>query len=220
MKRQIDLVIFDCDGVLVDSERLANTVFAQILADECGLNFTLEQMFQIFVGKSSSQCMQLIESYMGEPPPSGLESIYEKAIQDALMSNIQEVSGIRSVLEDLEIPCCVASSGSHEKMDITLSKTNLRHFFKGNIFSASDIEHGKPSPDLYLHAAKKMGMVTPRNCLVIEDSPTGVLVGKNAGMLVFGYCELIDSKLQISNGADEVFDNMTYLSSLIQKYSG
>ncbi|MCJ8345283.1 HAD family hydrolase [bacterium] len=218
MSNKIELIIFDCDGVLVDSERLANQVFADVLYQECGLKFSLEDMFRIFVGKSSKQCMSIVEDYLGHEPPSTLEDLYEKKIQSALEIEILEVKGISDLLKTLTIPYCVASSGSHKKMKITLGNTGLYDYFSGNIFSSSDVENGKPAPDLYLYAAKKMGNIEAKNCLVIEDSPTGIMGAKAAKMLVFAYSELIDCKVQLQAGAKESFDQMRDLPRLISKY--
>ena len=115
-----DLIIFDCDGVLVDSERIANEVFAKILNEECGFSLSLDDMFEKFVGRSSLQCMELIEELLAEKPPRGLEERYKTEIDLALKSSVTSVKGIKKVLPEITIPYCVASSGSYEKMQITL----------------------------------------------------------------------------------------------------
>ena len=193
-----ELIIFDCDGVLVDSERIANEVFAQVLNEECGLTLSLDDMFQTFVGYSSQQCMAIIKEMLGEDPPPHLEQRYKKEINDALSSSVTAISGIEKALADISIPFCVASSGSHEKMKTTLGKTNLLQHFEGKLYSTSDVERGKPFPDVYLHAASKMGVHNPSKCLVIEDTPLGVKGGAAAGMSVFGYTELMGIESQES----------------------
>jgi beta-phosphoglucomutase-like phosphatase (HAD superfamily) len=202
-----ELVIFDCDGVLVDSERLANQVFAQILNEELGLSLTLNDMFDTFVGHSSSQCMKIIESMLGKKPPRGLEERYEHEINLALRSSVEKVAGID-----------VASSGSHEKMRTTLAATNLLDHFEGRLHSTSDVKRGKPSPDVYLHAANQMGITAPSKCLVIEDNPLGVQGGVSAGMTVFGYTELMSKTRLIEAGAHHTFDNMANLSKEINEF--
>jgi HAD superfamily hydrolase (TIGR01509 family) len=157
----LDLVIFDCDGVLVDSERVANEVFARVLREVCDLHFTLEDMFDTFVGHSRLQCLQKIEALTGEPPPAELDLRYQQDINQALASSVEAIAGIETVLEQLSLPCCVASSGSHEKMQMTLGKTGLLDYFDGNIFSTNEVERGKPHPDIYLHAAASMGAPDP-----------------------------------------------------------
>jgi beta-phosphoglucomutase-like phosphatase (HAD superfamily) len=143
----LELIIFDCDGVLVDSERLANEVFAGVLEEVCGLQFTLQDMFDTFVGHSRLQCLEKIEALIGEPPPDELDRRYQQDINQALAQSVVAIDGIETVLEQLSLPCCVASSGSHEKMQMTLGKTGLIDYFSGNIFSTSDVERGKPHPD-------------------------------------------------------------------------
>ena len=215
---KFELIIFDCDGVLVDSERIANEVFARVLNEECGFSLSLEDMFQTFVGHSSSQCMSIIKKMLGKEPPSNLEQRYKDEINLALASSVTAVSGIEKAINDLTIPFCVASSGSHEKMQTTLGKTNLLHYFEGKLNSTSDVEHGKPCPDIYLQAASKMGVLDPSKCLVIEDSPLGVEGGVSAGMVVFGYTELMDKKKLKAAGAHHTFHNMRNLSSEIESF--
>lgn len=214
-----DLIIFDCDGVLVDSERIANEVFAQILFEECGLSFTLDDMFDTFVGHSSEQCMEIIEQKLGSKPPRGLKSHYKHEIKKALNESVKSVNGIEKVLAEITIQYCVASSGSHEKMKTTLGKTNLLRFFEGKLFSTSDVARGKPNPDIYLHAAKNMGHIDPNKCLVIEDSPLGVKGAVAAGMFVFGYAELMDKDKLIQAGAHHTFNEMKKLPATIYSYN-
>ncbi len=215
MGKSFDLIIFDCDGVLVDSERVANEVFARVLDEVCGLQFTLDDMFDTFVGHSRAQCLQKIEAMIGEPPPPELDLRYQRDIDDALKKTVQPIDGIEAVLETLSLPCCVASSGSHDKMKMTLGKTNLMRFFEGNIFSTSDVERGKPHPDIYLHAARSMGVFDPARCAVIEDSPIGVTGAVAAGMRVFGFAELMPAQRLHEAGAHHVFDRMQDLPDLI-----
>ena len=215
MSQSIDLIIFDCDGVLVDSERVANEVFAQVLEEVCGLKFTLDDMFDTFVGHSRAQCLQKIEAMIGEPPPAELDLRYQRDIDNALKQTVQAIDGIETVLQQLSLPYCVASSGSHEKMKMTLCKTGLMRFFEGNIFSTSDVERGKPHPDIYLHAARTMGVEDPARCVVVEDSPIGVTGAVAAGMRVFGFAELMPAHRLHESGAQHVFERMHDLPELI-----
>jgi HAD superfamily hydrolase (TIGR01509 family) len=214
-----DLIIFDCDGVLVDSERVANEVFARVLDEVCGLKFTLDDMFDTFVGHSRAQCLQKIEAMIGEPPPAELDLRYQRDIDDALKQTVQAIDGIESVLQRLSLPYCVASSGSHDKMKMTLGKTNLMRFFEGNIFSTSDVERGKPHPDIYLHAARTMGVEDPARCVVVEDSPIGITGAVAAGMQVFGFAELMPAERLHQAGAHRVFERMHDLPDLIATHN-
>lgn len=215
---KFEIIIFDCDGVLVDSERIANEVFSKILNEECGFSLTLEDMFQTFVGNSSSQCMAIIKDMLGKEPPLIIEQRYQKEINHILSTSVVAVSGIEKALNEITTPYCVASSGSHEKMQTTLGRTNLLQYFEGRINSSSDVKRGKPFPDIYLHAASKMGVVDPSKCLVIEDSPLGVTGGVAAGMTVFGYSELVDKNRLIESGAHHTFNNMHNLASEIKHF--
>lgn len=209
-----DLIIFDCDGVLVDSERIANQVFAQVLKEVCNLEFTLDQMFDHFVGNSKAQCMKIVEEMLGKAPPDELTDRYNLDINQALKDSVVAVTGIHETLSDIDIPFCVASSGSHEKMQLTLGKTNLISYFDDNIFSTSEVARGKPHPDIYLHAAESMGVSDASRCLVVEDSPTGVIGAVAAGMTVFGYAELMPEEKLLAAGAHHVFNDMAELPSL------
>lgn len=218
MPKLFDLIIFDCDGVLVDSERIANTVFAQVLEQECGLKFSLQEMFDHFVGHSKLQCLQIIEDMIGSPPPPILAQRYRQDIDQALQESVVAINGIESVLQTISIPHCVASSGSHEKMATTLGKTGLAKYFNGNIYSTSEVTYGKPHPDIYLHAASSSGVDDPGRCLVIEDSPVGVKGAVAAGMTVFGYAELMKADKLLEHGAHRTFDRMQDLFSEMHDY--
>jgi HAD superfamily hydrolase (TIGR01509 family) len=210
-----DLVIFDCDGVLVNSEQVANEVFAEVLLQVCGLKFTLEEMFDTFVGHSRLQCLEKVEAILGEPPPAELDQRYQDDINLALMDSVAAIEGIETVLRNLALPFCVASSGSHDKMKLILGKTGLMRLVEGNIFSTSEVERGKPHPDIYLYAATVMGSHQPERCLVIEDSPIGVTGAVAAGMKVFGFAELMPAHKLKASGAHLVFDHMHDLPDLI-----
>lgn len=216
--RNFDLIIFDCDGVLVDSERIACEIFARVLNEECGISLSLDDMFKTFVGRSSSQCMEIVEEMLGEKPPLGLKERYKNDINLALKSSVTSVAGIEKAIADISIPYCVASSGSYEKMETTLGKTNLLPFFEGKLHSTSDVNRGKPFPDIYLHAAQNMGVSDPSKCLVIEDSPLGVEGGVSAGMTVFGYSELMDESRLREAGAHHTFNKMALLANEIEEF--
>jgi HAD superfamily hydrolase (TIGR01509 family) len=208
-----ELVIFDCDGVLVDSERTSQEVLAKVLHTECGLLLTLDNMYENFLGRSFGQFMHIVEAMIGKKPPADLEEKCSRAINAALKSSIKPVAGIHQAIAEISIPYCVASSGSYEKMHITLGETNLLPFFEGKLFSTSDVSRGKPYPDIYLHAANKLGVSDPSKCIVIEDSPLGVQGAKAAGMTVCGYSELTHKHQLIEAGAHLTIDNMEVLIS-------
>jgi HAD superfamily hydrolase (TIGR01509 family) len=211
----IELVIFDCDGVLVDSEVVTNRVFAQMLG-ELGLVVTLEEMFEQFVGKTLAQCLLQVRERFGTGLPEGFADDYRRRSREALVAQTRAMPGIVAALDAIELPCAVASNGSHAKMRITLERAGLLRGFEGRVFSADDVAHGKPAPDVYLHAARTMG-VEPEACVVVEDSPTGVTAGSAAGMIVFGYAAHIRAQRLRDAGAADVFDDMMQLPDLLRR---
>ncbi|HEX3598411.1 MAG TPA: HAD family hydrolase [Polyangiaceae bacterium] len=209
---RFDLVIFDCDGVLVDSEELANRVFAELL-NELGANVTLETMFERFVGHSMADCLVTVEELLGRAPPSDLVETLRRRTSAILTERLEPVPGITAVLDSLSIPYCVASSGDHDKMRTTLGITGLLSRFEGRLFSATEVPRGKPAPDVFLYAARQMG-VAPARAAVVEDSPVGVQAGLAAGMTVFGYAARTPTERLRKAGAT-VFGDMSELVRLL-----
>lgn len=208
------LIIFDCDGVLVDSERITNQVFVEML-NELGLPLTLDDMFEQFVGNSMSQCLDKISGLLGKQPPDDFLPTYRARTKAALESNLSAVPGVEDALDSITLPHCVASSGDHEKMRSTLGITGLWPRFEGRIFSVTEVDNPKPAPDVFLYAARKFG-VDPSDCVVIEDTPTGVAAAVAAGMTVLGYTALTPAHRLQAAGAHHVFDRMSDLPSLVQ----
>ena len=213
-----ELIIFDCDGVLVDSERIANGVFSKILNEEYGLSLSLSDTVELFLGRSCSQCMEIVKAKLGCEPSETLEKRYQLEINTALVNDVVAVKGIEEALEKISVPYCVASSGSYEKMHATLGKTKLISRFEDKLFSTSDVKNGKPSPDIYLYAAKIMGGIPANRCLVIEDSPLGIRGAVAAGMVAFGYSSLVKKERLIKAGAHHLFDDMSNLVHEILSY--
>jgi HAD superfamily hydrolase (TIGR01509 family) len=207
------LVIFDCDGVLVDSELITNRVFAQML-NELGIAVTLDDMFEQFMGRSMPQCLELITKLLGGPVPGHFVEEYRTRSATALRSELKAVPDIDTVLAAIRIPYCVASSGTHDKIHTTLGITGLLPQFRGKMYSVTEVARSKPFPDVFLHAARRQGVV-PAECAVIEDTPTGVRAGVAAGMTVFGYCALTPKQRLIEAGAHHTFEQMRDLPGLI-----
>lgn len=207
-----ELVIFDCDGVLVDSEPIANVVLAEML-NGLGLAVTLEDMYRDFMGRSMSTCLQIVEARLGKPPPQGFVAELKRRTAAALADGLKPVAGIEEVLDKISIPCCVASSGDHEKMHLTLGLTGLLDRFNGKLFSVTEVARGKPYPDVFLHAAARMG-AKPALTAVVEDTEVGVRAGVAAGMTVFGFSGLSDPGKLADAGAI-VFNSMRQLPELL-----
>ena len=212
-KDRFGLVIFDCDGVLVDSEPITNRVFAKML-NELGIAISLEDIFERFVGRSMPQCLEILAKLLGRPVPQHFVEEYQTRSATALKSELKAVPDIEMVLAALRVPYCVASSGTHEKMHTTLGVTGLLAQFRGKMYSVTEVAQSKPFPDVFLHAARQHG-VMPADCAVIEDTPTGVRAGVAAGMTVFGYCALTPKQRLIEAGAHHTFERMRDLPSLI-----
>ena len=206
------VVIFDCDGVLVDSEPLANAVMADALAD-IGLPLSSDEVTERFVGLSMQSCLRLIEEELGQPAPAWFLPRLQAKTWAAFDAGLDAVRGVEAAIDHLDIPFCVASSGSLEKMRKTLGLTGLLQRFEGRMFSAEQVERGKPAPDLFLHAAAAMGASASR-CTVVEDSVPGAQAGVAAGMRVLGYAERADAA-RLERAGAEVFFDMARLPALI-----
>jgi len=209
-------VIFDCDGVLVDSELITNRILAAML-NELGVPVTLEELFERFVGRSMAYCNELIAGMLQRPLPQDFWDTYRSRTTAAMQAQLQPVPGIEATLDALGaagVPYCVASSGSHEKMRTTLGITGLLPRFEGRLFSVTEVARGKPAPDVFLHAAQRYHM-SPQVCSVVEDTPTGVAAGVAAGMRVFGYSALTPSQRLIEAGAHQTFSTMALLPELL-----
>lgn len=210
---RFELVIFDCDGVLVDSERIANQIFCAML-NELGMSVSLQDMFEHFVGLSMPQCVALVTKMHGKPPPDTFVSELQQRTAVALSEQIKPIAGVPEALATLSIPYCVASSGDHEKIRLTLGATGLLPHFDGRIFSVVDVGKPKPAPDVFLLAACKLG-IPPSRCVVVEDTPTGVRAGVAAGMYVLGFCANTPEHRLRDAGAHELFSEMRQLSGLL-----
>jgi HAD superfamily hydrolase (TIGR01509 family) len=208
------LVIFDCDGVLVDSEPITCAVMAELVS-EIGLAKTAEQCMHDYVGLWWPDCMALIEAELGRPLPAGFTKRFRKRQSIALAREVGPVAGVVEALERIDVPTCVASNGPPEKMAITLGAAGLLDRFEGRIFSADEVDRGKPAPDLYIHAAQTLGHERGE-CAVVEDSPLGVEAALAAGMAAYGYSPHGDDGRLRAAGA-VTFDSMEELPGLLAR---
>jgi len=214
----LELVIFDCDGVLVDSERLAVKIDVQVLA-RLGWSISEEELIRRFVGVSDADFRRGIEAHLGRPLPDNWRDEFESLYRRTFAAGLKPVDGIIEALDQIEVPICVASSGTHEKMRYTLALTGLYDRFHGRIFSASEVERGKPAPDLFLHAAEQMG-VRPAACVVVEDSANGVAAARAAGMKVFAYGGGVTPAAKLAGPYTTVFSDMRELPRLLRVHAG
>lgn len=216
----IDLVIFDCDGVLVDSEVISCRAHADVLT-ACGYPITADQVFDRFLGRSAKQARLEIEAELGRPLPDDFTPLLQDHLFRAFEAELQAIEGIAQALDAIGAPVCVASSGSHRRMQVSLGATRLYDRFAPHIFSSAQVEHGKPAPDLFLFAAAQMN-ARAAACVVVEDSVAGVTGAVAAGMTVFGFCGgshcRADHGLTLeAAGATLIFDNMRQLPTLLEQ---
>ncbi|KUN08891.1 hydrolase [Streptomyces yokosukanensis] len=210
-----DLVIFDNDGVLVDSEPISNRLLAALLT-ELGHPTSYEDSIRDYMGSAMHRIHDLVLERTGQRLPDDFDDVFHARVFAAFERELQPVPGVSGVLEKLAadgVPYCVASSGSHARIRVGHRTTGLdRWFGDERIFSSEDVGRGKPAPDLFLHAAERMG-VAPERCLVVEDSPLGVQAAVAAGMAVYGFTAMTPpAKLA---AADELFATMGELADLL-----
>jgi len=208
------LIIFDCDGVLVDSESLANRVLTQAL-NEVGLAWSFDEVCRRLIGLSMKRCVELIEVELGQPLPADfLEQLQRETFRSFYDAPLQSIAGVSELIETLTVDFCVASSGEPEKMRTTLGITKLLSHFEGKMFSAVQVARGKPAPDLFLFAAERCG-VPASECVVIEDSEPGVLAAVAAGMPVWGYAARGQAE-QLRRAGARPFGSMADLPQLLR----
>lgn len=211
------LLIFDNDGVLVDSERISNVVFAEWMS-ECGAPTTFQESVDLYMGKRTSDCVPLIEERLGRALPANFVSVYEQRCGDALRRDLTAVPGVPELLETLQregVQYCIASSGTPDEIDLRLSVTGLaEHFETEWIHSGTFVANGKPAPDVFLYAADKHG-VAPSDCVVVEDSVAGITGAKAAGMYVIGHAALLPATRLADAGADIVVGSMREVIGLL-----
>lgn len=213
MSSGIDLVIFDCDGVLVDTERLAVRVDVQVLA-QLGWVMTEAEVVERFVGLSDASVREAIEAHIGRRLADTWEQEFKHLYRSSFAESLTAVDGVVEALDGITLRTCVASSGTHEKMRFTLGLTGLLERFEGRMFSVTEVERGKPAPDLFLHAASRMG-VPPAACAVVEDSRFGVEAARAAGMRAFGYAGGLTPAHLLAGSGTVVFTDMRKLPRLL-----
>jgi HAD superfamily hydrolase (TIGR01509 family) len=215
-----DLIIFDCDGVLVDSEVISCRAHAETLTRH-GYPITAEQVLERFLGVSDREARQTIEREMGRELPDDFEAQMKQAALQRYTGELGAIPNIGEAIDAIRLPKCVASSGTPEKIHHGLTCAGLYDQLAPHIFSATQVSRGKPAPDLFLFAAEQM-KVQPARCLVIEDSVPGVTGGCAAGMTLLGFhggshCPPGHAEMLRAAGATFTFDDMRMLPDLIAR---
>lgn len=218
---RFDLVIFDLDGVLVDSEPISCRITAAALS-EAGIDLSEAEVRERFLGVSTTKMLQEIEVEHRQPLPDSFQDTLRAKILQAFEDELEPVAGVAAALDALDVDCCVASSSHPERIRRSLELAHLLDRLAPHLFSATMVSQGKPAPDLFLLTAARM-RAEPARCLVIEDSEVGVCAGKAAGMTVFGFTgaghmrpETDAPRLQAA-GADAIFAEMAALVGLIDR---
>ncbi|WP_374103689.1 HAD family hydrolase [Streptomyces sp. ISL-86] len=209
----VELVIFDCDGVLVDSERIATRVQVALGA-QLGWPLTEAEVIERFIGRSSASVREQVAARLGPETARVWDERFARLHAEAVDAGLTPVEGLPEALDEITLPTCVASSGSHEKMRHTLGRTGLYDRFAGRIHSATEVPRGKPAPDLFLYAAARMG-VAPSACVVVEDSRPGVEAARAAGMRSFGYAGGLTPAAALVGPGTVVFTDMRELPALL-----
>jgi HAD superfamily hydrolase (TIGR01509 family) len=209
-----DLIIFDCDGVLVDSEVSTNTVLRDML-NERGGKLTVEETMALFMGHSIADSLAQIEKVIGRTPEATFYDEFLVRRDDALRNSVEPIPFIKETLSKLPLPFAVASGAETAKMHLTLGRTGMLKQFEDRMFGKDMVAKSKPAPDVYLLAAKTLG-VAPARCVVVEDTPSGTTAGVAAGMTVFGYCAQNAPEKLFAAGASAVFNDMRQLPMLLR----
>ena len=215
MADPLELIIFDCDGVLVDSERIAVPIDRVVLA-ELGWNMTEHEVVERFLGRSERAMARDVAAHLGRSLPDDWDEGYQHRYREAFEAHLAPVDGVVQALDEITIPNCVASSGSPENIRFRLVLTGLLPRFEGRIFSAMEVPKGKPAPDLFLHAAERLG-ARPSACAVVEDSRFGVEAARAAGMRAFGYAGGLTPPAWLEGPGTVVFDDMQQLPRLLRE---
>ena len=218
MTRDPTLLIFDCDGVLVDSELLANAAIAELMT-QLGRPMTVEEALGLFVGKRLQDVLAAAEAVLGAPIPPAVAEQAGQRLFERLRRELTPIEGVRAAIEALPYRRCVASSSSPERIRVSLQATGLAPLFGDDVFSAEQVENGKPAPDLFLFAARCLG-ASPADCIVIEDSPLGIAAARSAGMRAIGFAggSQIDERAAAriaAAGADRVIHRMAELPAAV-----
>ncbi len=214
------LLIFDCDGVLVDSELLAHAAMAELMG-ELGRPMSMQEALKIFAGRRLRDALARAEAWVGAPIPPDLAARAGERLLATFRRELKPVAGVKQAIEALPYPRCVASSSTRERLQVSLEATGLAALFGDGVFSADEVENGKPAPDLFLFAAHAMKAL-PRDCIVIEDSALGIAAARAAGMMAVGFVGASHVSAGIADqlvaaGADVVIDAMDKLPATVER---
>lgn len=210
---EVKCIIFDCDGVLVDTEKIGNGILLEMAA-EYGFEMELEDAYRNFNGRNLKDCFRHIEEAIDKKLPETFESEYRERSFNAFKTEVKPMEGVFDFIEKLKIPYCVASSGPVEKIRLNLEAAGLLDKFENKIFSSYQINSWKPEPGIFLHAAKEMGFDV-KDCIVLEDSKAGVKAGRSGGFKVYGFANGFNNHDLEEEGA-VIFHSYEELSRMLK----
>lgn len=205
-------IIFDCDGVIVDTENISNQILKAMLSEQ-GLELDNETLHTKFTGITNKQSFINAENLLGRPLPSDFPNVYRQRFRDIIEVALEPIEGVRALLNKITTPIAMATNASRREMNFKLDKIQLSEHFALR-FCVEDVENGKPAPDMYLKAAAALN-VNPEDCLVIEDSIAGITAGRAAGMRVLAFSATLEKNIQLAAGAIQCFDTMEELEELL-----
>lgn len=205
-------IIFDCDGVIVDTESISNTILKNMLS-ECGLELDDDTLHAKFTGFTNQENLINAEKLLGRPLPTHFDEEYRQRFHAIIDAELEPIDGVRELLSKISAPIAMATNARRKEMNFKLDKIQLSERFATR-FCVDDVQHGKPAPDLYLTAANALN-IDPKDCLVIEDSIAGITAGKAAGMRVLAFSETLDANMQMAAGATRCFKTMKELEGLL-----
>lgn len=205
-------IIFDCDGVIVDTENISNTILKAMLSQH-GLELDDETLHAKFTGFTNKENLLNAEKLLGRALPDNFDEEYRERFHRVISTELDPIKGVCDLLSKIKKPIAMATNARRQEMEFKLNKIHLSDVFSTR-FCVEDVENGKPAPDLYLKAANAL-KIDPKDCLVIEDSVAGITAGRAAGMRVLAFSETIDAKIQIAAGATDCFNTMKELEALL-----
>jgi len=209
---EVKCIIFDCDGVLVDTEKIGNGILLE-MAHEYGFKMELEDAYRNFNGRNLKDCFKHIEEAIEQKLPETFETEYREKSFEAFKTQVKPMEGVVAFIDQLKIPYCVASSGPMDKIRLNLEVAGLLEKFEGKMFSSYQINSWKPEPGIFLHAAKEMGFEV-KDCIVLEDSKAGVKAGISGGFKVYGFANGFNNEDLKEEGA-ELFSSYEELKELL-----
>lgn len=212
MRFNYQAILFDCDGVIVDTETLSSNILQRMLAEQ-GLHLDEHTLHTRFAGHTNHENLALAESMLGRALPANFPALFREEFQNNIKTSLHPIAGVPELLDAINCPIAMATNAQREELELKLELINLAERFSTR-FAVNDVQQGKPAPDLYLKASDALD-VAPEHCIVIEDSLAGIKAGVAAGATVLAYSTVLPAQAQLEAGATATFDSMPDLMILL-----